>query len=202
MSSKPDRSSVFLNVPFDNAYEPLFIALIASLTSIGRIPRCVLEIPELGQGRLSRIIKQMGSCAVSIHDLSRVGAPARFNMPFELGLAYTIRNSTLPESPYHFILLESVPHRLQHTLSDMSGHDPYIHLSKPLGVIACILDALGTGSSAVAAPEVHLMWRRLMRAGRRLKHNEGRDTIYTASLFRRLTGAATELAVREGFIVA
>jgi hypothetical protein len=200
MTSRPKKTSVFLNIPFDDTYEPLFVALIATLTSIGRTPRCVLEIPEHGQGRLSRIIKHLESCTVSIHDLSRVGGPARFNMPFELGLAYAIRNLTSPQSPYRFILLESIPHRLDYTLSDISGHDPYIHSSKPLGIIACILDALGTGGSAPEAPEVHLMWRRLMRAGRRLKHNEGRDTIYTASLFRRLTGAATELAVREGFI--
>ena len=200
MLLKPDKASVFLNVPFDNAYEPLFIALIAALTSIGRAPRCVLEIPEQGQGRLSRIIKHMESCTVSIHDLSRVGVPARFNMPFELGLAYAIRNFTSPRSPYHFIIMESVSHRLEQTLSDISGHDPYIHSSKPLVIIACILDALGTGRSAPEAPEVYLMWRWLMRAGRRLKNDQGRDTIFTASLFRRLTSAATELAVRAGFI--
>jgi len=41
-----ERRSVFLNVPFDQAYEPIFVALITSLVALGRNPRCVLEIPE------------------------------------------------------------------------------------------------------------------------------------------------------------
>src|SRR3990172_12063815 len=108
---RPDRSAVFLNVPFDHAYEPLFIALVVALVSIGRKPHCVLEIPEHGQGRLKRIINHLKSCSVSIHDLSRVGNPARFNMPFELGLAYAIR-STTARSPYHFVLISSIQHIL------------------------------------------------------------------------------------------
>jgi hypothetical protein len=42
----PARGSkdVFVNVPFDEAYEPLFIALIAGLTRMGLTPRSVLEI--------------------------------------------------------------------------------------------------------------------------------------------------------------
>lgn len=198
----PDDTAVFLNVPFDQAYEPLFIALVASLTSLGRKPRCVLEIPEHGQGRLDRIVDHMESCTVSMHDLSRVGTPARFNMPFELGLAYAIRRATSPRSPYRFILLEKIPHRLSRTLSDMAGHDPGIHHGKPLQIIACVLDALGTGKPAPTAAQVYSGWRKLMRGARRLKRAEGRRTIYTATLFKRLTAAATEIAVRDNFISA
>ena len=35
--------SVFLNVPYDKEYAPLFTALIAGLVALGRIPRCALE---------------------------------------------------------------------------------------------------------------------------------------------------------------
>jgi hypothetical protein len=89
MPSRADanRRAVFLNCPFDISYEPLFIALVSSLVAIGRTPRCVLELPEVGAGRLARIIALIRDCPVSIHDLSRVGTPARFNMPFELGIA-------------------------------------------------------------------------------------------------------------------
>src|SRR5437773_1359790 len=85
-----ERRNVFLNVPFDQRYEPIFVALICSLVSLGRNPRCVLEIPETGMGRLARILRLIRSCPVSIHDLSRVGLPVRFNMPFELGIAFTV----------------------------------------------------------------------------------------------------------------
>jgi hypothetical protein len=198
----PDDTAVFLNVPFDRAYEPLFVALVAALTALGRTPRCVLEIPDHGQGRLNRIMEHLESCAVSIHDLSRVGMPARFNMPFELGLAYAIRTLSMPQSPYRFVLLEKIPHRLNRTLSDMAAHDPGIHQGKPLGMISCVLDALGTGKLGPAAEEVHDMWRTLMKAARRLKDAEGKDTIYSAALFKRLAAAATELAVRADFIPA
>ena len=79
-----EKRSVFLNVPFDGSYERIFVALISSLIALGRNPRCVLEIPETGQGRLVRILQLIRACPVSIHDLSRVGLPVRFNMPFEL----------------------------------------------------------------------------------------------------------------------
>jgi hypothetical protein len=84
------RRSVFLNVPFDESYEPLFVALISALVALGRIPRCVLELPEMGSGRLARILQLIRSCSISIHDLSRVGLPVRFNMPFELGIAVAL----------------------------------------------------------------------------------------------------------------
>lgn len=198
--TRPDQSAVFLNVPFDHTYEPLFLALIAATTAIGRVPRCVLELPDQGEGRLSRILALMEACAVSVHDLSRVGIPARFNMPFELGLAYAIRHATSPNSPYRFVLLERVAHRLSRTLSDVSGHDPGIHGGRPLGVIACILDALGTGRPMPKPGAVHRQWRGLMKAARTLKRAEGRDTIFSASLFKRTVAASTELASRAGFI--
>jgi len=74
-----DSQAVFLNVSFDRSYERLFVAQISILVSLGRIPRCVLEIPEEGQGRLHRILGLLQQCPVSIHDLSRVGLPARFS---------------------------------------------------------------------------------------------------------------------------
>src|SRR5436190_1405292 len=104
-----EQRSVFLNVPFDKAYESIFVALISSLVAIGRNPRCVLEIPERGEGRLVRILRLIRSCPVSIHDLSRVGLPARFNMPFELGIAFTLARI---EKNHDFIMLEAVRHRL------------------------------------------------------------------------------------------
>ena len=71
--------SVFLNVPLDRGYEPQFIALKAAIIAIGGTPRCVLEIAERGAGRPSRLLSLITGCDVSIHDLSRVGMPARFN---------------------------------------------------------------------------------------------------------------------------
>src|SRR5262245_52056237 len=88
-----DGQDVFLNVPFDTEYAPLFLALIAGLTALGRTPHCVLEVASGGRNRLERIFSLMESCDASIHDLSRITLSGpqdvpRFNMPFELGMAY------------------------------------------------------------------------------------------------------------------
>jgi hypothetical protein len=125
-----NRRGVFLNVPFDRGYERLFVALISALVSIGRVPHCVLEIPEQGTGRLARTFRLIQDCPASLHDLSRVGRPVRFNMPFELGLAVAL--SRMERRP-KFIILESEQYRLQRTLSDLNGFDPGIHKSSVRG---------------------------------------------------------------------
>ncbi|MBM3296514.1 MAG: hypothetical protein FJY83_02835 [Candidatus Aminicenantes bacterium] len=200
-TNKSDPTAVFLNVPFDARYEPLFLALIASLISIGRKPWCVLEIPEHGQGRLKRIVEHIRACRVSLHDLSRVGPPPRFNMPFELGLAYAQKIYLKSARDHSIVLLESVRHRLAKTLSDMAGFDPVIHMNSPRRVISGILDSLGTGASDPAVPDVYRLWKQLMKAARQLKKSSGQDDIYSRSLFRKLVAASTELSVRCGFIL-
>jgi hypothetical protein len=68
---RPDRYYVFLNIPYDQAFENLYLAYIAGLSAFGLIPRATLEIPT-SQRRLERILKLIRECAYSIHDLSRV----------------------------------------------------------------------------------------------------------------------------------
>jgi hypothetical protein len=81
--STPDPKDVFINAPFDDRYEPLFVALVGMLVFLGQKPRCVLEIREKGDGRLARILDLIRACRISVHDLSRVTTPVRFNMPFD-----------------------------------------------------------------------------------------------------------------------
>jgi hypothetical protein len=78
---------VFVNVPFDPGYEPLFVALIAGLTAFGAAPRSVVEL-DPGERRLDRLIKHIHACGASVSDLSRVQTSRsgkhtvpRFNMP-------------------------------------------------------------------------------------------------------------------------
>jgi hypothetical protein len=65
------RSHVFVNVPFDQEYEPLLVALVAALTAYDLVPRTVLEIPP-EVDRLDRLRKLIQGCGMSVHDLSRV----------------------------------------------------------------------------------------------------------------------------------
>jgi hypothetical protein len=80
--------SVFLNIPYDDAFENLYLAYIVELTQLGLRINATLAIPN--QGRLKTIMDLIEQSNFSIHDLSRIelssGIP-RFNMPVELGLA-------------------------------------------------------------------------------------------------------------------
>src|SRR5215468_11694013 len=102
---RADRYSVFLNIPYDSAFENMYLAYIAGLSGFGLMPRATLEIPT-SQRRLERILKLIQQCPYSIHDLSRVQldskAPRvpRFNMPFELGLAVAQDASNRRETWY------------------------------------------------------------------------------------------------------
>jgi hypothetical protein len=92
-----NKRAAFLNVPYDSKFENLYLAFIAGLCGFGLIPHATLEIAG-SQRRLDRIVSLIRRCEFSFHDLSRVEldpiAPrtARFNMPFELGLAMAIKS--------------------------------------------------------------------------------------------------------------
>ncbi len=193
------EQNVFLNVPFDKGYERLFVALIAALSAIGRKPRCVLELPEKGEGRLLRIQKHLERCRVSIHDLSRVGLPARFNMPFELGLACGISRY---KGRHDVILLEKVPYRLDKTLSDVKGRDPFIHKGSPRLLIHCILDALGTRTRNPDPRVVRRIFTTSWRTAGELKSIYHADSVFSRSVFEALVFAGTEMAIRAGAIRA
>ncbi|PWU13085.1 MAG: hypothetical protein C5B50_19985 [Verrucomicrobia bacterium] len=190
-STEVKQRSVFLNVPFDKSYERLFVALIGGLISLGQAPHCVLELPEIGQGRLDRILRLIQACQISIHDLSRVGHPARFNMPFELGIAVALARYG---GRHQFVVLEAERHRLSRTLSDLSGIDPGIHGASAIGIISCLISHLGlpTGNPSIA--QVKALDRRLWRAANILKRDYRRDDLYSRAIFQGLVQAGLDLA--------
>jgi hypothetical protein len=195
-----DQQSVFLNVPFDQEYSPLFIALIAALTALGRKPRCVLEVPSAGRDRLDRIFELLSSCGASIHDLSRVSSVPlllpRFNMPFELGIAYCLGK----QCGHRFFVLEEQAYRLQVTLSDMNGHDPHIHEGTQEGVLACLLDCFGAPGRTASARQLKGLTSKLSKIVHRLQREESREHLFSPHLFRRTVKAAADLARLEGLI--
>lgn len=197
----PDQQSVFLNVPFDHKYAPLFIALIAGLTALGRKPRCVLEVASSGPTRLNRIVGLIAECGASIHDVSRVGLYGsmrlpRFNMPFEAGLAYPL----FLHGGHHFFVLERKPFRLQATLSDLNGCDPQIHGGTQIGVLRCILDCFAKPKGNPPLTALKNLTRRLSRAVGSLQREHRVDSPFFPHVFRQATEAALELAKLEKLI--
>jgi len=195
--SRPDEKSVFLNVPFDAGYERNFVALLASLISAGRVPRCVLELPELGSGRLRRLFKHFEKCRISIHDLSRVGVPVRFNMPFELGLACALAEY---RKPHAYIVMEKELHRLDRTLSDLKGRDPLVHHNSPKRIVNGVLSSFRSKSQNPDPGEVYNNFKKLWMIARELKKKYGEVTIFNRSIFEALIAAGIKLAEASGHI--
>lgn len=193
--------SVFLNVPFDVRYRPLFISLLAGLTALGCDPHCVLEVPSGGRNRLDRIYNLIASCGASIHDLSRVTLSGplrvpRFNMAFELGLAYAIAQ----QKHHDFFVFEERPYRLQASLSDFGGHDPHIHGGTQAGVLRCVLDCFGTQSQEPTFATLRSLSLKLGRSISKLEREQNLRDPFHPYLFRQTVGAAVQIARTEGVI--
>jgi hypothetical protein len=192
------RDNIFLNVPFDARYERLFVTLVGTLVCLGQKPRCVLEIVEGGQGRLVRIFDLIQQCRTSVHDLSRVNMPVRFNMPFELGLAVALK---LVGNEHQVVVLDAKPYRLDRVLSDYKGRDPLIHHNRSGDLVRCLLDVVEV-SSRPSGGELRSVSRVLSRSAARIRHDLHTETLFTPTGFRALLVAATDVAVRRGHIEA
>lgn len=193
----PDPNAVFINVPFDRSYEPLFITLVGALVFLGQEPHCVLEVREKGDGRLARIVELMRMCRLSIHDLSRSGTPVRFNMPFELGLACALKLGN--PTAYEVFVLDSRPFRIDKTLSDYKGRDPLIHNATSEGMIACLLDTF-VSDVPDAAAEFRAAAKVLRKSAQLMKQDMKATSIFRPALFRLVVAAATDIAIDRGFI--
>ena len=127
-----DRS-VFLNVPFDDRYRPLFHALLFAVHDCGFRARCALELDDGSQGRLDKILDLVGSCRYAIHDISRTQLDwksrlPRFNMPLELGLFLGAKRFGAGEQRRKScLILDQAPHRYQRFCSDLAGQDVRAH---------------------------------------------------------------------------
>src|ERR1700733_3191325 len=141
---RAERDSAFLNVPYDHAYEEHFLAYISGAAAFGLDPRATLELTS-GERRLDRIFKLIEACRYSFHDLSLVKldrkrpTTPRFNMPFELGLVIGWQKAA--PSGHQWFVFESSRHRLQKSLSDLNGTDPFIYGPNPEGILREIRNA-------------------------------------------------------------
>lgn len=192
-----DAKDVFINVPFDPGYEPLFVALVGALVFLGQDPHCVLEVREKGDGRLKRVLDLMRTCRMSIHDLSRIGTPVRFNMPFELGLASALKLMT--PGRYEIFVMDAVDYRLDRLLSDYKGRDPLIHHGTSDGMLACLLDTFQTDIDD-PLKEFRRATRFLRESAGLMKRDVKAGSLFRPFLFRRLVVAATRIAIEREFI--
>ncbi len=206
-AKKPQRSAernfVFLNVPYDGAFENLYLAYIAGLSTFGLIPRATLEIPS-SRRRLERILNLIEQCSYSIHDLSRVQLDAkaprvpRFNMPFELGLAVAQDNGNRRETWY---VCETARYRISKSLSDLDGNDVRIHGGTVMGVFGALCDIFARKTRQPSVQEMYRTYLVLRRSLPKIMRQAGARDPYGARVFRDLVFAArAEQLERQGKI--
>ncbi len=142
-----DARNVFVNVPFDDAYAPLFDALVFAVMACGYRVRCALEADDSGDIRLDKLVALIRESPCSIHDLSRIDLGEndlpRFNMPFELGLAMGAKRfGALGRRRDRIKIMVAQPYRLPAYLSDLGGNDPTAHRGEPAAVIRIVRNHL------------------------------------------------------------
>ena len=65
------EKSVFINCPFDTAFEPLFHSIVLTVAACGFTPRCARESEGQAEPRIQRVAQGIMESKYSIHDLSR-----------------------------------------------------------------------------------------------------------------------------------
>jgi len=166
-------TSVFLNCPFDRAYQPVLRAILFAIHDCGLRARCALEESDSGEVRLRKIVRLLKACRYSIHDLSRVYG--RLNMPLELGVELGLRESGSRRwRNRRSLVLDSQPYRYQKIVSDLAGCDNAHHDNSPDLAIRVTRDWLRTASLHSQLPGAGEISRRYRRFLRQLPDNAKR----------------------------
>lgn len=157
-------NQVFINCPFDETYRPLFQAIVFAIHSCGMVARSALEADNGAEVRIEKIVRIIGECRHSVHDISRTeldvgsGLP-RMNMPFELGLFLgASRFGDARHKRKSCIIFDREPYRYQKFLSDIAGQDIVSHGGDPATIVRAIRNALATAMP----PDVMLHSGKLM----------------------------------------
>jgi len=140
--------NVFLNVPFDIRYRPLFRAIVFAVHDCGFQSRCALETSDAGEVRVEKLYNIIDECRYGIHDISRttldtVNRLPRFNMPLELGMFLGARRYGLGLNRQKSCLIfDRDPYRYQKFCSDLAGQDIRAHGNRVRAAIGGVRDWL------------------------------------------------------------
>lgn len=135
--ARTSADGVFINCPFDEAFAPIFRALIFTIHACGFQPRSARELDDSGQARLDKLYGIIGECRYGIHDLSRTELDAasglpRFNMPLELGIFLGAkRYGGKAQREKRLLVLDVEQYRYQQFISDLAGMDIHAHQGEP-----------------------------------------------------------------------
>jgi hypothetical protein len=144
------EKDIFINCPFDAQYRPLLRGLVFAVHDCGFSARSALEVVDSGEARVQKIIRIIGECPYSVHDISRVELDKttnlpRFNMPLELGLFLGARAfGDAVNQQKRCLVLDDDPFRYQSFCSDIAGQDIRAHGGKVSAAIEVVRNWLST----------------------------------------------------------
>jgi hypothetical protein len=147
-----EHDDVFINCPFDDAYNPLFEAIVFSIFACGFRPRSGLELEDGGQTRIEKLYAIIDDCRFGIHDLSRTELDdannlPRFSMPFELGLFLGAKRfGDSRQKTKRCLIFDLEPYRYQKFISDLAGMDIRGHSGRPDVALVGVRDWLANVS--------------------------------------------------------
>jgi hypothetical protein len=160
---------VFINCPFDVAYQPLFRALVFGVQGLGFVARCALEDDDGGEIRLTKIERIIEECGLGIHDLSAVELDAttnlpRFNMPLELGLFLGCKRfGAANQRRKASLVLDREPFRYRAFISDIAGQDIHAHHGDPGRALRAVRNWLATAHRTEELPSSAVLQERYRR---------------------------------------
>lgn len=113
-------------------------------------------------------------------------------MPFELGLAWSIRETYPRRHDIH--ILADQRGNFDRELSDLKMLDPEVHLGTPAGAISAILNHLSDDNRNLTHDQILPLAAELIDLLPALKQRHGVDTLFKPRIFRELVAHATLLA--------
>ncbi len=166
MPRSQPSNAVFLNVPFDAEYRPLFEALVFAVIDCAFVPRCALETADAGHVRVEKIARIIVECDFGVHDISRTELDAksglpRFNMPFELGLFLGAKRFGIGrQRRKSALVLDRERYRFQQYLSDIAGQDIATHNGHPALIVKAVRDWLRNAAARSHLPSSTVIFKR------------------------------------------
>ncbi len=163
MTAPALAASVFINCPFDAAYQPLFDRLVFTVARAGFTPRCALEIDDGAGTRIDKILDLIENCPLAVHDISRTEPDAatglpRFNMPFELGLFLGARRfGDARQRAKRCLVLDREPYRYRAFLSDIAGQDIHAHAGEPGKLVREVRNFLAANADGRIVPSAQII---------------------------------------------
>ena len=197
---QPALETAFINIPYAPAYEDRLVATIASLALYGLVPTAAVAAGN-EPNRLDRIINALADSVLSVHDLTWMAVDAtepatpRFNMPFELGIAVAFSRV----SGNHYVVMDTIPYRLDKALSDLRGVDPEVFDGTPEGVFRAISNVLYREEFQPSIENFNQLFQELRMRDVILKNQHGFGSLFAARPFNdlRLLAAAIANQLRQ-----